>query len=95
MPSGVIPVTSVRANEDDDYDDGFNDAITKGIRESVKDSEGLPVGVQIGAPKWKDEECLALMKVLEDAVAFKPTPTNYFNWAQKTHNDIIQSDHFQ
>eukprot|EP00347_Sterkiella_histriomuscorum_P007539 403348534 len=78
MPCGLVPVTQVQSGEDDNYQDGINDAVTKGMRRSAQGSDGLPIGVQLATPKWKDEECLALMKILEDAVNFKVTPERYF-----------------
>jgi Asp-tRNA(Asn)/Glu-tRNA(Gln) amidotransferase A subunit family amidase len=40
----------------------------------VQDSVGMPIGVQVAAPKWKDEQCLAIMKILEDSVKFLKRP---------------------
>jgi len=40
----------------------------------MQDSVGMPIGVQVAAPKWKDEQCLAIMKILEDSVKFLKRP---------------------
>lgn len=72
----MVPITEVQQGEDNPlrYNDGFNDVITKKCRESISDSVGLPIGIQVATLKWKDEECLALMKVLERSVDFKKNP---------------------
>ena len=41
----------------------------------MNDSFGMPVGIQISTPQWKDEECLALMKIIANQFKFmKRTP---------------------
>jgi Amidase len=83
-PAGIVPVTEVMKGEDQVYEDGINDLITKKCRDSVKDSAGLPIGVQVAAPRWKDEECLAVMKILEELVNFKKEPN--FEQLEKASN---------
>jgi len=75
-PAGVVPITEVLKGEDspDVYRDGFNDVITKACRNSIRDSVGMPINIQVAAPKWKDEECLAIIKVLETVINFKKNP---------------------
>ncbi|CDW81226.1 amidase family protein [Stylonychia lemnae] len=77
FPSGIVPITEVQNGEDVDtaiYDKA-NDLITRHIKNSMRDSFGMPIGVQISTPKWKDEECLAIMKIVGDQFKFmKKTP---------------------
>jgi hypothetical protein len=42
---------------------------------AMNGSVGLPVAVQVASMKYKDEECLAFMKLLEDSIGFKKLPT--------------------
>lgn len=71
MPAGTIPVTRVRKDEQT-YEDKFKDPITKVAIECMSESEGLPVGVQVVAMPYKDEECLALMQHIESVMKLKP-----------------------
>ena len=34
----------------------------------------MPIGVQVSTMKWKDEECIAIMKILDQAVNFRSFP---------------------
>eukprot|EP00352_Strombidinopsis_acuminata_P000494 CAMPEP_0176339434 /NCGR_PEP_ID=MMETSP0126-20121128/764_1 /TAXON_ID=141414 ORGANISM="Strombidinopsis acuminatum, Strain SPMC142" /NCGR_SAMPLE_ID=MMETSP0126 /ASSEMBLY_ACC=CAM_ASM_000229 /LENGTH=46 /DNA_ID= /DNA_START= /DNA_END= /DNA_ORIENTATION= len=43
-PTGVIPVTEVKEDEQV-YKDDFNDIITKRIKATVEESVGMPIGV--------------------------------------------------
>lgn len=47
-----------------------NDLFDMRLKAAAKDSAGLPVGVQIAAPRWHDERVLRLMMELEAEVAF-------------------------
>ncbi|CDW81908.1 amidase family protein [Stylonychia lemnae] len=78
-PVGAIPVTEVLEGEDQDYSDNFNDMNTKSIKKSLKGSTSLPIGIQVSAPKWKDEQCLQIMRILEQAIGFKKTPIKYYS----------------
>jgi Asp-tRNA(Asn)/Glu-tRNA(Gln) amidotransferase A subunit family amidase len=71
-PAGVVPVTEVLEGEDraENYQDGFNDVLTKRLRESISDSVGMPLCIQVATPKWKDEECLAIISVLERIINY-------------------------
>ena len=40
------------------------------LGKAMEGSTGLPVGVQIVTRAWKDEQCLGIMKDLEDVVQF-------------------------
>lgn len=70
-PTGVVPVTKVLKEETNVYTDNYNDHITKTIRKTMAGSEGMPIGIQVSAPKWKDEVCIAAMKLLEESLNFK------------------------
>lgn len=67
-PAGVVPVTKVQEGEDEKFDDSWNDMLSSRFKNSLKGSVGMPVAVQVAAPKWKDEECLAVMQVLSQAL---------------------------
>jgi amidase len=41
------------------------------------DSAGVPFGLQIVAPRWRDGMCLALAKVIEEAAPWAPVATGY------------------
>ena len=71
LPSGVVPVTVVEKEETNKYEDRYEDEWTSRIREDLKGAEGLPIGVQISSWLDEDEECLGIMKALDDQVAFK------------------------
>jgi len=67
-PAGTVPITIIEDNEtgfisSSDISDRFSEAAVSDLKGSV----GLPVGVQIACPPWKDELCLQLMKDLESA----------------------------
>ena len=64
----MVPVTRAteadeKANEHYPVHDDWDTKIKLACRGSV----GLPVGVQLAAPPWKDEVCLRAMKELETA----------------------------
>jgi fatty acid amide hydrolase len=69
-PAGIVPVTTVREDECDR--EGSIDAVVRRAREVDRRSAGLPVGVQIAAPAWNDELCLALMRAIERDVQQDP-----------------------
>ena len=75
-PSGSVPITEVKEGEDrpEDYNDTWNDVLTTKFRNSIRGSVGMPIGVQVVTPKWKDEQCLAVMKLLGDAVNHNQLP---------------------
>ncbi len=43
-----------------------------------KGSVGMPIGICVSGPKYKDEKVLAVMKIIDEAVGFRKTPENYF-----------------
>jgi len=70
FPSGAIPVTTVRKDEQYvDLDQWGNDDIARRLRENAEDSEGLPVGVQVCGLAMHDEKVLAAMKIVDDVVS--------------------------
>ena len=64
FPAGVMPVTTVKANEQS-HVDKFNDKYTKSMENTNRDSEGLPIHVQVIGHAYEDEKVLAIMKSLE------------------------------
>lgn len=71
MPAGVIPVTTVREDEQH-YETRHRDPTAKLSIDCVKGSAGLPVGVQIASLPFNDEKCLGLMKHIEQLMDLKP-----------------------
>ena len=71
LPTGVLPITKVRSHEQF-YESVHKDMMTDGAKRSMKGSEGLPVGIQVSAFPFKDEECLALMRHIESIMNLKP-----------------------
>lgn len=67
VPAGVVPVTRVRAGEESDRRPGA-DVIRRMVAAAEKGSAGLPVGVQVAAPWWRDDLVLAVMAAIEDGV---------------------------
>jgi fatty acid amide hydrolase len=64
LPSGVVPWTTVQASET------LNSASARDVaerrsQEALIGAEGLPIGVQVTAPRWKDEVVLGVMRALE------------------------------
>jgi fatty acid amide hydrolase len=70
-PAGVVPITRVLESEEGYYMDDHNDMITNRIRTTMRGSAGMPIGIQVAAPKWKDEVCLAAMKILDSEIKFE------------------------
>ena len=68
--AGTVPVDTMKPNEDV-FSDKFEDYITSAIRENLKDGVGLPLGVQICAPKNRDEVCLKVMAEIENCFKFR------------------------
>lgn len=69
VPAGTVPITTVREDETV-YRSSVHDAWAKEARKVVKNSQGLPVGVQIVCPTWRDEACLRIMSDLEQQANF-------------------------
>lgn len=87
-PAGTVPVTLVREDEtkyDVDEIPGFErDSIAVLMSKTTRTSAGMPIGVQIMTPMWRDELCLHLLSVIEAGVQFDKTPPKY---APKSKHD--------
>lgn len=70
FPVGAIPITRVASNEQL-YETKYDDTIAKSLKENMKGSEGLPVGIQVAALPWMDEEVFEIMKLIENEVKNK------------------------
>ncbi len=66
MPAGVTPLTRVREDEQTSRPHS-HDLIETLARQTDKDSAGLPVGIQMMAPAWREDIVLATMQTIEDA----------------------------
>lgn len=74
-PAGVVPVTTVRADEIDR--DWSADLVLRRAAKVDRASVGLPVGVQVASVAWRDEEVLAVLRAIEQGTADhseKPSP---------------------
>lgn len=73
-PAGTVPVTLVAEEEADynllDIPGNQKDSIAALAKVAMQGSKGLPVGVQVMTPMWKDETCTYLMSVIESEVNF-------------------------
>lgn len=65
-PAGVVPVTRVRSGETDRGRPAGR--LEKRAAQVDRDSEGLPVGVQVAAPPWREDRVLAVMQAIESGV---------------------------
>jgi fatty acid amide hydrolase len=70
MPGGVVPVTTVRADEI--VRPSARDRLEKRAASIDAQSLDLPIGVQVVGLPWSDEEVLAVMLVLDEATASDP-----------------------
>ncbi|XP_077996177.1 vitamin D3 hydroxylase-associated protein-like [Glandiceps talaboti] len=70
FPAGVIKVTNVTKEDEDNLESHFvvEDTYDQMAKEACTGSVGLPVGVQCVALPWREELCLRLMKEIETAV---------------------------
>ncbi len=79
LPAGVVPVTTVRANEESNRTES-KELAERTAREIERDSAGLPVGVQVAANFWREDIVLAVMQAIEEGVSsratFPRTPVN-------------------
>jgi fatty acid amide hydrolase len=66
MPAGVVPVTTVR--DDETHRERPADRMEKRAAAVDSGSSGLPVGVQVVAAPWREDQVLAVMMLLEDVV---------------------------
>jgi fatty acid amide hydrolase len=75
-PAGVVPFARVRPSEESDRPSS-RDGIEKTARAAEEGSTGLPIGVQVIAPPWRDDVALALLAHLgskQTAVQTYPEP---------------------
>jgi len=66
FPAGVVPWTTVRADETQTSVNG-RDMSLRRAQETLINAEGLPMGVEVAAPAWRDDVVLAVMRALERA----------------------------
>jgi len=84
-PTGVLPVTTVREDEQHYYDKDAQNQLPKDQRDHIarltanemKGSAGLPINISVLTPAYKDETCLRVTKEVERVVDFKERPTAY------------------
>jgi fatty acid amide hydrolase len=70
-PTGVVPVTRVRADEESERP-ASKDAAERTARASEEGSTGLPIGVQVMARPWREDQALAAMAAIEAAARQRP-----------------------
>jgi Asp-tRNA(Asn)/Glu-tRNA(Gln) amidotransferase A subunit family amidase len=69
-------VTTVRQDELF-YKEAPNDDYCKIAHQVMQNSAGLPMGVQVMAPAFRDDKCLRIMKQVETLAGFTAKPTAY------------------
>ena len=74
FPTGSIPVTLVHEDEQK-YECGIDDEMTRYSKEVMNGSAGLPIGVQVGCPPYREELVLNIMKRLERVLPKTECPT--------------------
>ncbi len=70
IPAGVVSTTRVTAGEESDRTRSSDMTVRRAL-EVEADSAGLPVGVQVAAPHWREDVVLAVMGALESGFADK------------------------
>ncbi|XP_077189992.1 vitamin D3 hydroxylase-associated protein-like [Paroedura picta] len=68
FPAGVVPVTTVTADDDEEFQHHqgqHGDPWDKKLKKAVEGTVGLPVAVQCVALPWQEELCLRFMKEVE------------------------------
>ena len=72
FPAGVVPVTRVTQQDDDDLS-GYpeDDMWTRDVKKVAKGAVGLPIGVQVVTQPFRDELCLRLMRDVEGNVNYQ------------------------
>lgn len=74
---GVVPAGQVDQGEYGDYlqNGAYRDKVARSIANSEMGSDGMPLGLQIMAPQWKDEECIAAMEIVDNVMGnIRPCP---------------------
>ena len=74
-PAGTVPVTTVQTGEDKYHDNSSlpvnqRDSIARLAETAMSGSLGMPVGVQVVTPMWKDELCVHIMGCIEKGIQF-------------------------
>ena len=64
VPAGCVPVTRVQPGEDGSRPDS-RDQVIRQAKAVDSGSVGLPIGVQVGAPPWREDVVLAVMAAIE------------------------------
>jgi Asp-tRNA(Asn)/Glu-tRNA(Gln) amidotransferase A subunit family amidase len=79
-PAGTVPVTTVQSSEEvypvDKLPRTQRDSLARLVAKSIVGSQGLPVGVQVMTPMWKDEKCIEIMREIERGVNFQEKPAS-------------------
>jgi fatty acid amide hydrolase len=68
-PAGVVPVTTVRENEQGRRENKSRDRVLRQMAAVDAGSAGLPVGVQVIARPWREDIVLAVMATIEQAIS--------------------------
>src|SRR5947209_7235541 len=63
-PAGIVPVTRVRENEESERPQS-KDIVQKVAKRCEDGSAGLPIGVQIAARPWREDQALAAMRIVQ------------------------------
>jgi len=67
-PTGTVPVTTVRANEDGKYTETYGDIVDNLAVKAMCGSVGMPIGVQVTGLPFKEETVLYAMQELESGL---------------------------
>ena len=70
MPAGVVPVTRIADDEPLTRRKPGIDVVDRAARWAELDSSGLPLGVQVVAPHWREDVVLAVMQAIQRRVHF-------------------------
>lgn len=71
LPAGVCAATRVRADERSNRP-ASRDAVERAAKAVENESEGMPVGVQVVAPWWREDVVLRVMGALEEHFRAQP-----------------------
>lgn len=71
-PTGIVPLTRVRSEEEVGRTTTSRDMVEKAARKVELGSAGLPVGVQVVARPWREHVALAAMYAIEQAASVRP-----------------------
>lgn len=67
-PTGTVPVTTVREDEDGQYTEAHGDIVDRLAVKAMNGSIGMPVGVQVTGLPFKEETVLYAMQELESGL---------------------------